>query len=102
MFVKSRLCLEDKDGVSEGESGGSIEDHQDRHRGGQHPHHPHHPHYPLHHQPGVHGVNNGIVQYTANNSDDSNTPFFVPSMTSLGGSVNMPGSPQDEGTRSDL
>lgn len=93
------MISEDKDGVSEGESGGSIEDHQDRHQVGQQPgQHPHHSHYPLHHQPHGH-VSNGIVQYTANHSDDSNTPFFVPSMSSLGGSVNLPGSPQDESSR---
>ena len=101
MFLKhSILSLEDKDGVSEGESGGSSEDHQDRHhRQGHHQHHNHQNHYQLHHQPVHPGVppSNGIVQYTTNS--DESTPFFVPSMTSLGGSVGLPGSPPDESSR---
>merc|ERR1712227_457455 len=59
----------------------------------------HQNHYQLHHQPVHPGVppSNGIVQYTTNS--DESTPFFVPSMTSLGGSVGLPGSPPDESSR---
>ena len=115
MFVKHHYNYpEEKEPVSEGESGGSSEEHSERH-------HLHHHHHHYSHQPGLrvippnslisnggnvsnmeslHGVmspaNNGsIVQYTANT--DTAGPFFVPSMSTIGSSGL--GSPQDDSSR---
>jgi len=108
------MISEEKEPVSEGESGGSSEEHSERH-------HLHHHHHHYSHQPGLrvippnslisnggnvsnmeslHGVmsptNNGsIVQYTANT--DTAGPFFVPSMSTIGSSGL--GSPQDDSSR---
>ena len=107
MFVKHHYIYpEEKEPVSEGESGASSEDHSERH---QLQHH----HYPGHH-PGLrvlpanvnnmetmHGVmspsnNGGIVQYTTNT--DTAGPFFVPSMSTIGSSSGL-GSPQEDTSR---
>ena len=126
MFVKHHYIYpEEKEPVSEGESGASSEDHSERH---QQLHH----HYPGHH-PGLrggeregggggganwwfllpvlpanvngmetmHGVmspsnNGGIVQYTTNS--DTAGPFFVPSMSTIGSSSGL-GSPQEDTSR---
>jgi len=125
MYLKQNVSFlpEDKEAVSEGESGGSSEDHQERHlERSHHHHHQQHPHHYTHHtsrglitngggavsgvEP-LHGVgvagmsptsNNGIVQYT--NTDNGGPPFYVPSMTTLGASSGSGlGSPPDESSR---
>ena len=52
MYLKQNVSFlpEDKEAVSEGESGGSSEDHQERHlERSHHHHHQQHPHHYTHH-----------------------------------------------------
>jgi len=117
------MISEDKEALSEGESGGSSEDHHERHHDRSHhqqhhqPHHYPHSHHSLRgnlltngggvtggveslHGVGVPGMSpptNGIVQYTTS-PDSAGTPFFVPSMSAIGSSSGL-GSPHDDSSR---
>jgi len=107
------MISEEKEPVSEGESGGSSEDHSERHQLQHHHQYSHHPGLRVlpsntlisnggnvTNMESLHGVmstaNNGsIVQYTTNT--DTGGPFFVPSMSTIGSSGL--GSPQDDSSR---
>ena len=115
MFVKHHYIYpEEKEPVSEGESGASSEEQSERH----HLHHQHYSHHPglrvlpsntlisngstVSNMDTLHGTvmspsnNGGIVQYTTNT--DTAGPFFVPSMSTIGSSSGL-GSPQDDSSR---
>jgi len=115
------MISEDKEALSEGESGASSEDHQERHHDRNHHHHHQPHHYPHSHHslrgnlltngggvtgveplhgvgmPGMSPPSNGIVQYSTN-PDSGGTPFFVPSMSAIGSSSGL-GSPHDDSSR---
>jgi len=107
MFVKHHYIYpEEKEPVSEGESGASSEDHNERHQQLQHPHYAHHPGLRVlpsnvNNMETMHGVmspsnNGGIVQYTTNT--DTAGAFFVPTMSTIGSSSGL-GSPQEDTSR---